>query len=125
MATTDSIASKFSEMSTKRKAGYGLIALLAIMLLIFILNLDFIKGMSRVGAGYGAHIACSCRYIEGRDLQSCEGDMESGMEIVSLSDDPENKRVTASVPFFSSDVAEYREGFGCIVLNEDEREALD
>lgn len=87
-------------------------------------NWSSIKGQARVGAAYGAHIACSCRYIEGRDMASCETDKEKGMEIVRLSDDPENKRVYASVPFLAEAVAEQRGAFGCIQLNEAEIEAL-
>ncbi len=87
-------------------------------------NWSSIKGQARVGAAYGAHITCSCRYIEGRDMASCETDKEKGMEIVMLNDDPENKRVYASVPFLAEAVAERRGAFGCIQLNEAEIEAL-
>ena len=87
-------------------------------------NWSSIKGQARVGAAYGAHITCSCRYIEGRDMASCKTDKEKGMEIVRLSDDPENKRVYASVPFLTEAVAERRGAFGCIQLNEAEIEAL-
>ncbi len=87
-------------------------------------NWSSIKGQARVGAAYGAHITCSCRYIEGRDMASCETDKEKGMEIVRLSDDPENKRVYASVPFLVEAVAERRGAFGCIQLNDAEIEAL-
>ena len=57
-------------------------------------------------------------------MASCETDMEPGMEIVSLSDDPENKRVTATVMFLAEAVAERRAAFGCVQLNEQEIEAL-
>ena len=87
-------------------------------------NWSSIKGQARVGAAYGAHITCSCRYIEGRDMASCETDKEKGMEIVRLRDDPENKRVYASVPFLAEAVAERRAAFGCMQLNETEIEAL-
>ena len=87
-------------------------------------NWNSIKGQARVGAAYGAHITCSCRYIEGRDMASCENDKEKGMEIVRLTDDPENKRVYASVPFLAEAVAERRGAFGCIPLSEAEIEAL-
>lgn len=87
-------------------------------------NWSSIKGQARVGAAYGAHITCSCRYIEGRDMASCETDKEKGMEIVRLRDDPENKRVYASVPFLAEAVAERRGAFGCMQLNETEIEAL-
>ena len=57
-------------------------------------------------------------------MQSCETDKETGMEIVSISDDPENKRIFASVPFLAEAVAERRGAFGCIQLTEAEIEAL-
>ncbi len=125
MATPDSKSAGKGGMTTRRKIGYALLAILIILLILFFWNLSFIKGQSRVGAGYAAHVICSCRYIGGRDMASCESDKEDGMEIISLADDPENKRVTASVPFFAHDVAEYRDGYGCINLTEEEVEALD
>jgi hypothetical protein len=46
------------------------------------------------------------------------------MEIVRLSDDPEHKRIYASVPFLAKAVAERRGAFGCMQLNEAEIDAL-
>jgi hypothetical protein len=98
--------------------------LLALAGLWLALNWGTINGQARVGAAYGAHIACSCRYVDGRDMASCETDKEPGMEIVRLTDDPEHKRVYASVPFLARAVAERRGEFGCVQLNEAEIEAL-
>ena len=100
------------------------LGLLALAMLWVLWNWGSIAGQAKVGAAYGAHIACSCRYIEGRDMASCETDMEPGLEIVSLSDDPENKRVTATVMFLAEAVAERRGAFGCVQLNEREIGAL-
>mgnify|MGYP000591932214 CR=1 FL=1 len=100
------------------------LGLLALAVLWLLWNWGSIAGQAKVGAAYGAHIACSCRYIEGRDMASCETDMEPGMEIVRLSDDPENKRVTATVMFLAEAVAERRGAFGCVQLNEIEIGAL-
>ena len=100
------------------------LGLLALAMLWVLWNWGSIAGQAKVGAAYGAHIACSCRYIEGRDMASCETDMEPGMEIVSLSDDPENKRMTATVMFLAEAVAERRGAFGCVQLNEREISAL-
>ncbi len=47
------------------------------------------------------------------------------MGMVSLTDNPEKKRVTASVPLLASAVAERRGDFGCLQLNEKEIEALN
>jgi hypothetical protein len=87
-------------------------------------NWNSIMGQARVGAAYGAHVTCSCRYIEGRDMASCATDKEKGMEFVRLSDDPQNKRVYASVPFMAEAVAERRGAFGCLQLNDAEIDAL-
>lgn len=100
------------------------LALLALAVLWLVWNWNTIKGEARVGVAYGAHIACSCRYIEGRDMKSCETDKEAGMALIGFSDDPENKRVTASVPFIAEAVAERRGAFGCVQLNETEIDAL-
>lgn len=124
------MATATSKQPTKGPAGFwqkaklAALAILALAALWLVWNWNSIKGQARVGAAYGAHITCSCRYIEGRDMASCETDKEVGMELVSLSDDPENKRVTASVPFLAEAVAERRGAFGCVQLNEAEIEAL-
>ncbi len=104
------------------KIALSVIALFTALWLLW--NWNSIKGQARVGAAYGAHVTCSCRYIEGRDMASWETDKEKGMEMVRLSDDPENKRVYASVPFLAEAVAERRGAFGCVQLNAAEIEAL-
>jgi hypothetical protein len=68
---------------------------------------------AEVGAGYVAHVVCSCRYVGNRDMASCETDLEPGMEIVSITDDPERRRVTASVPLISRRTATYDPEYGC------------
>ena len=104
------------------KIALSVIALFTALWLLW--NWNSIKGQARVGAAYGAHVTCSCRYVEGRDMASCETDKEKGMEMVRLSDDPENQRVYASVPFLAEAVAERRGAFGCVQLNAAEIEAL-
>jgi hypothetical protein len=74
-----------------------------------------IAGYTTTGAAFGARMACSCRYVAGRPIGDCEKDFEPGMEAVFLSDDPENKSVTARVPLLSSATARYREGYGCLL----------
>ncbi len=124
MATaTSTPRSKAPEPRFKRlKIVVAVIAFCAALWLLW--NWNSIKGQARVGAAYGAHVICSCRYIEDRDMASCETDKEKGMEMVRLSDDPENKRVYASVPFLAEAVAERRGAFGCVQLNAAEIEAL-
>jgi hypothetical protein len=74
-----------------------------------------IRGYALAGTGYGAKNACSCRYIAGRDLKSCEADFVPGMEMVMLSEDAGAKSVTASVPLIASQTARDREGYGCVL----------
>lgn len=74
-----------------------------------------IAGYTTTGTAYGARTACSCRYVAGRPLGDCEKDFEPGMELVLLSDDPQTKTVTASVPLLASATARYRDGFGCVL----------
>jgi hypothetical protein len=74
-----------------------------------------IRGYALAGTGYGAKNACSCRYISGRDLNSCEADFVPGMEMVMLSEDAGAKSVTASVPLIASQTARYRDGYGCVL----------
>lgn len=67
------------------------------------------------GTSYGARVACSCRFVGGRDLADCEKDFEPGMEMVYLSEDTEAKSVTAYIPLVASETATYREGYGCVL----------
>jgi hypothetical protein len=67
------------------------------------------------GTAYGARVACSCRHVGGRGLEDCRKDFEPGMGLVSLSEDPDEKSVTASVPLIASQTAIYREGYGCVL----------
>jgi hypothetical protein len=124
MATATSTPAAKPSRSKLKIARNVVLAALAIIALLLIWNWGSVKGQAKVGAAYGAHIACSCRYIAGRDMPSCLTDMEPGMEIVSLSDDPKNKRITATVPFLAKAVAERRGTNGCVQLNEKEIEAL-
>ena len=124
MATATSKQPAKATSANWRNAKLVALAVLALVALWLVWNWSSIKGQARVGAAYGAHITCSCRYVEGRDMQSCETDKEAGMEMVSLSDDPENKRIYASVPFLAEAVAERRGAFGCVQLNAAEIDAL-
>ncbi len=67
------------------------------------------------GASYGARVACSCRFAGGRDLADCRKDFEAGMALVTLSEDKEDRSVTARFPLLSSQTARYREGQGCVL----------
>lgn len=74
-----------------------------------------IRETALAGTSYGAHNACSCRFIAGREMGSCKRDFIPGMEAVFLSEDADDKSVTAYVPLIASTTATYREGFGCVL----------
>jgi hypothetical protein len=74
-----------------------------------------IAGYTTTGTAFGARMACSCRYVAGRSLSDCEKDFEPGMEVVFLSEDADEKSVTARVPLLASATARYRDGFGCVL----------
>ena len=76
---------------------------------------ESVRGYALAGTGYGAKNACSCRYISGRELGSCEGDFVPGMEMVFLNEDADEKSVTAYVPLIASQTARYRDGYGCVL----------
>jgi len=67
-------------------------------------------------AGLAARVACSCRYVEGRDLPSCRTDLAGvpWMALVRYEDDPAARRLTAKVPLLATRSARLREGFGCL-----------
>jgi hypothetical protein len=114
-----------TQLSLGQKIKYAAVAVLALALLWLAFSFADIKAQAKLGVSYASHVACSCRYIEGRPLDACYKDFEPGMGMVSLTDDPERKRVTASVPLLASAVAERRGEFGCLQLSEKEIAALD
>lgn len=77
------------------------------------------KAQAELGSAYAARVGCSCRYVQGRSLESCQSDFEPGMEIVSLSEDPATKTVTGSVPLLASRSARFAGASGCLLRPED------
>ncbi|ARU17052.1 hypothetical protein A9D14_13860 [Croceicoccus marinus] len=70
---------------------------------------------AQAGTDFGARIACSCHFVEGRPIDQCRADFEPGMTMVRLSVEEETQAVTASVPMLASTRATYREGWGCLL----------
>jgi hypothetical protein len=73
-----------------------------------------LTAQAKAGAAYGARIGCSCRFVAGRPLDQCRDDFMPGMSLVMLSDDLEEKSVTARVFPIASETARYRKGEGCV-----------
>lgn len=100
------------------------LALLAIALAALAWYWPALRAYSQTGAAYSARVVCSCRYIGGRELGDCKKDLEPGMEVVSLSEAADAKRIDATVPLMAAESAEYREGWGCVLMTPKEREAI-
>lgn len=94
---------------------YIVIALALAGLALLVWNGRTIHAQAQLGAAYGARLGCSCRYVEGRAMDSCEADKEPGMALVSLSDRPDARAVEAHVPLLASRTARYRPGWGCLL----------
>ena len=72
---------------------------------------------AEIGAGYIAHVVCSCRYVGNRDMASCKTDFEPGTEIVDVKDDTTKRRITASIPLLSKRSATFDPEYGCALDN--------
>ena len=91
------------------------ILLLALLLGLLIWKFPDFKAQAEVGSAYAARVGCSCRYVQGRSLESCQTDFEPGMEMVSVSEDPATKTITGSVPLLASRSARYAGASGCLL----------
>lgn len=114
---TDILERPKNGASPRRGLSWKAVAiLLALLLIAFVAwNYSSWQKQADVGAAYGARVGCSCRFVQGRDLASCESDFEPGMEMVSLSEDIDKKRVTASVPLLASHSAHFAGDTGCLL----------
>lgn len=96
-------------------AGFG-----ALLFVFLVWQFPSFKAQAELGSAYAARVGCSCRYVQGRSLDSCKSDFEPGMELVSLSEDPATKTVTGSVPLLASRSARFAGTSGCL-LNPESR----
>ena len=101
-------------MTAKRIVSGLMFALVALALVIFF-YVRSQKPLLELGVGYGARVACGCRYIGNRSLADCKKDFEPGMEQIRLSEDPATKTVTAYVPLLASRSARFDPVLGCQV----------
>ncbi|MGH1432873.1 MAG: serine hydrolase domain-containing protein [Lewinella sp.] len=72
----------------------------------------------KVGAGYAAKMACSCHYIQGRDLENIKAEdlNYSALPLVKLSHNQEKKTIKASFFGLISQRAQFIEGRGCVLI---------
>lgn len=73
------------------------------------------RAEGRAGSAYAARITCSCRFVEGRDANSCREDIAEDASLVSVTDDPDAKRVVARVPLLGRASARFKPGYGCLM----------
>ena len=66
-----------------------------------------------LATGYTAQVTCSCRFVGGRDMASCDTDREPGTEIVQVTEDNANRTITAKVPLLSSRTSRFDPEYGC------------
>jgi hypothetical protein len=66
-----------------------------------------------LATGYIAQVTCSCRYVGGRSLASCDTDREPGTEIVQVEDNGASRTITAKVPWLAKRVARFDPEYGC------------
>lgn len=102
-------------MTGRPKWIYALAVAAVLLIALLAWNWPALQARAEVGAGFGARVACSCRYVEGRAMSSCQGDKEPGMWAVSIKDLPESRSVNAAVPLLASRTARYRKGWGCLL----------
>ena len=100
-------------MNARRLILPGFVIILAALALSGWLYVRSITPKLELGVGYGARVACACRYIGNRPLASCYHDFEPGMEPIRLSDDPKTRTVTASVPLIASRSVGFDPVLGC------------
>lgn len=72
-----------------------------------------LNGYAQAEASYGARVACSCRFVGGRELGDCRKDFEPGMQLIMLSEDSGAKAVTARFPLLARQTATFHPGEGC------------
>ncbi len=68
-----------------------------------------------VAAGFAARVVCACHFIGNRDVTSCRGDLEPGMEPVKFTIDENLARVTAHYPVLATRSATYSAATGCVL----------
>lgn len=66
-----------------------------------------------LATGYIAQVTCSCRFVSGRDMASCDTDREPGTEVVQVEEDSANRTITAKVPLLSKRISRFDPEYGC------------
>ncbi len=71
---------------------------------------------AQAASAYAARMTCSCRYVDGRSGESCAQDIAAETRLVRVKEQPEGKRIIASVPLLAHAEAQFRQGYGCLMM---------
>ena len=74
-----------------------------------------LRGRAVLATSYAARVACSCHYVDGRDMKQCRGDLEPGTGLVMLSDNAAHQTITARLIPLTATSATYHAGQGCVL----------
>lgn len=79
-----------------------------------------LRRQALVASAYAASTGCTCRFVSRRSLASCEGDIKGAdvgpmARLVSLSDNPAARTVTAGVPLLAGQTATFDAQGGCVL----------
>lgn len=110
MATAKPLSPRNSRL--RRRLVWILVLALAALLAVC---WSTIRSQAVAGASVGARVACSCRFVAGRELSQCRADFEPGMGLIVLTEDAAAKSVTARFPLLSRETATFRDGEGCML----------
>lgn len=100
-------------MKARRIVPWSILALIVLGALAALIYVRRIQPQLELGVGYGARVACGCRYFGNRPLAQCHQDFEPGMEPIQLSENIAAKTVTASVPLIASRTVRFDPVLGC------------
>jgi hypothetical protein len=78
-------------------------------------HLGQLSAQAALATGYIAQVTCSCRFVSGRDMASCDTDREPGTDVVQVEEDSANRTITAKVPLLSTRISRFDPEYGCML----------
>ena len=92
-----------------------IVALAIIGALVWQLGAKDQVAFARIATAYGAKMTCSCRFVAGRDMDTCMGDFTADMSPVSFTETADSIRTSAAFGLASSE-ARFEPGLGCTLV---------
>lgn len=74
-------------------------------------------GYARVATAYGAKMVCSCRYVAGREMDSCKQDFTQDVSAVTFEDGDNAVRTQVLGGVISAE-ARFEPGLGCTLVRD-------